>query len=322
MAQPNQQPYNAVQNILEFIATRGNYDMQNRLLGNLNLSDYMSLRHTTRRTLTSLDPINLQTQTLPIPTIVPQPNPPFLPFGGLQNPHPVAPPPNPPPPLPNHPNSFLHRKLGARCDDMRRITNVPIAQRQTPCPNGPTRNVRMRPCSHTTPQTHPPFPTRCFNVCDNCLGSWHPHLTRQITNSLPRTQSILCKRCSLRLRRQHGPGYHACTCTGNIMAGVKCHACRQEAEQATYAVGDARRHTLERTHVKHVGTKARRRRVLYVDNNPQKVRSRAACATAGCGREAWTKHHSRRVQGQPEPHFSRHARACLMCLGCSGEIVP
>lgn len=105
------------------------------------------------------------------------------------------------------------------------------------------------------------------------------------------------------------------------MTGVKCHACRRQTEAATYAIGDARRRTLERTHVKHTGKGVRRQRVVYVNNRPNTVRSRAACATPGCGREAWTEHHSR-WQGAHEPRRSKHAKACLMCLCCSGVEVP
>ena len=325
MAQPNQRPLSAGQRMLEFILDRNRYGLQNSLLGNLNLVDYMNLRGLTQRILNSLDPVVLQTQTLHNPHPAAQPNLPAVPLGG-----PPGPQLGPPTALPAHPQAtnrndakdFLRLKLGAHCDDMRKVFTVPMAQSVVPCPNGPTRRVTMGHCTQTNPQSHPPFPTRCFNVCNDCLQSWSVYYHRNITNSLPSRQSTLCKRCSLRLRREQPSGHSTCACRRNIFAGVKCHSCRLDTELATYAIGDARRRTLERTHVKHTGTGSRRRRILYVDNDPKTVRSRAACATPGCGREAWTKHPSRRDPRQHEPAFSKHRDACLMCLCCSGEVVP
>lgn len=97
---------------------------------------------------------------------------------------------------------------------------------------------------------------------------------------------------------------------------MKYHACQLQTEHATYA----RRRTLERTHVKHAGKGSKHRRVLCFDDRPDTVRSRAARAMPGCGREAWTKHHST-WRGQHEPSRSKHADACLMCLCCSGVSV-
>ena len=317
MAQHNQQQPSVGQRMLEFMLDREPYKLQNSLLGNLNLFDYMNLRHLTRRILHSVDPVNLLTQNLAFPPAAVLGGPP-----GPQLGPPAALPANPPAARRNHPDDFLLGTLGAHCDDLSRVPNVPAAQQLIPCANGPTRRVRMRHCEQTNPQSHPPFPTRCFNVCDDCLNSWSFYYHRDITNRLPSRRSILCKPCSLRLRRSHRAGHSACSCRQDIFAGVKCHTCRLETELATYTTGDARRHTLERTHMKHTGKAGKRRRILYVDNNPTTVRSRAACATPGCGREAWTKHHSRRHPGQNEPGLSKHAEACLMCLCCSGEIVP
>lgn len=333
MAQPNQHPLSARQRMLEFILDRNQYALQNRLLGNVNLFDYMSLRHLTRRTLQSLDPVNLQTPPGP------QPNPPAVPLAGPPGPPPVVPPAAPPGPqlgpptaIPGNPQAapqnnainFLQRRLGARCDETRRLPVVfhlgaPVPQLPVPCPDGPTRMIRMRHCEQTNPQSHPPFPTRCFNVCDDCLHGWDVFYQRQITNSVPSKRSILCKRCSLSLRRQHQPGHNACRCTRDVVAGVKCHTCRRETELAIYARGDAQRRRLERTHIRHTGKGSKRRRILHVDNT---VRSRAACARPNCGREAWTKHYLQRVAGENEPTFSKHRDACLMCLCCNGEYVP
>ncbi|CAD6571325.1 MAG: hypothetical protein ASARMPREDX12_004320 [Alectoria sarmentosa] len=131
MAQPNQRPLSAGQRMLEFILDRNRYGLQNSLLGNLNLVDYMNLRGLTQRILNSLDPVVLQTQTLHNPHPAAQPNLPAVPLGG-----PPGPQLGPPTALPAHPQAtnrndakdFLRLKLGAHCDDMRKVFTVPMAQ--------------------------------------------------------------------------------------------------------------------------------------------------------------------------------------------------
>ncbi|KAM0803021.1 hypothetical protein BDR22DRAFT_841185 [Usnea florida] len=158
MSLPNQPPAGAGQTGLEAVV----HQVHDNLMANFNLHDYLNVRHLTQSTLHSLDEVDLSTQDLSNPT----------------------------PGVPHRANSFLQRTLGAHCDDMRStptaaaVPNAPAPPQQMQCPNNPRRNIPMGPCDEPNPTTHPPFPTRCFNVCDDCRTSWHLYHTRQMTNAL------------------------------------------------------------------------------------------------------------------------------------------
>ena len=311
------------QRFLEFVLDREQHELATSLFQHLNLRDYMILRtRLNSQILDRVDPVHLFNQNR---------NPRFAPPAAPA----VAPPAAPTAAATANTQlgaaDYLRTNLGAHCNDRRYIHGAALPQQNQPCTNGPMSMVRMEPCKHANPTgippghaaPHAPFPIGIFNVCDPCNQSHRFKARIEVRARIPARWAILCKSHSLSLRRRDliYP-VRGCSCARDINAGHKCSGCRLHTEVSTYAVGDARKDVLQRTHIsyKEKGRKGRKSLVVRPDV-PRNRRTRPACPEPGCGKKPWIRHPKHPQQGQREPDIWKHANAGLMCLCCNQGIL-
>ena len=253
-------------------------------LGELNLYDLVSLRHTNRNLLQSTQNLGLA-----VAPVNPPVNHPWYPHHG---PGPIR-----IPRAVNQINPVLINFLGARCDEW---TNQGATAPAQPCTNVQDTNVQMKPCETASPLNHPPG---THNVCNRCLYLHSYRMGRRVRRDLlPNTKAIYCKECSLILRARYpNGGINRCVCVGAITGDWNCKDCQKNRFNRAIGMSDDRKDVLLRTHKKRVGRWGSRTIVSEV------LRKEMACPTNDCGGKPW-------LRSGPS--------ACYMCTICAQTVVP